>query len=213
MRKRVFGAVVAAAMIATSAAPTEAQMWGFPDQAVPSSGGYVGATYGRGLNDASGQQDAVGAIAAFAGGSVSFMGGIGMMLADVGDNEPTIGASLGIDLMQGASSTIGVQAGLGWASFGGGTIDITALRFPIGVSVKGSFESPEAVITPWAMPRINISRLSSSGASATETDFGASGGVTFEFGGGFGLHALLDVLFSDDAIVSFGAGGQYHIGM
>jgi hypothetical protein len=200
-------------MIAASAGPAEAQMWGFPDQAVPSSGSFIGATYGRGLNDASGKQDAVGAIAAFAGASVSFMGGIGMILADVGDNEPTIGASLGVDLMQGASSTIGVQAGLGWMSFAGITDDITTLRFPIGVSVKGSFESPEAVITPWAMPRLNIMRASSGGASNTETDFGASGGVMFEFGGGFGLHALLDVLFASQTAVSFGAGGQYHIGM
>jgi len=210
MRNVAYPALAGAVLMLAGAAPAQGQMWFVPDYALPSAtDGQLrsfGATYARGLNDASGQFDAIGIVGASANGTISLMGSAGMVLTE-GDDEFTGGFSIGADVMQGETATIGIQGGIGWMSPG----ETTWLRFPIGVSVKGSFESPEAVITPWAMPRLNIARLSGGGESQTETDFGASGGVDFRFNGGFGAHAAIDGWFGDgDTAWLFGAGVSYY---
>jgi hypothetical protein len=193
-------------------APISAQMWFFPDYALPSAAGapstWVAGTYGRGLNDDSGKIDGFGLVVGRAGETVSFLGGVGQGRSE-GDSETTLGGAIGFDFARGESLTVGAQGGIGWF----GTDGFDAFRIPIGVSFKGRIESPSATIAPWAMPRLNIRYFTSDSDSQTETDLGASGGVSFTFPGGFGIHTALDVLFADESEpVSFGIGAHYVIG-
>jgi hypothetical protein len=193
-------------------APASAQMWFFPDYAVPSAAGapstWIAGTYGRGLNDASGEIDGFGLVAGRSGESVSFLGGIGQG-REGGDSETTLGAAVAYDFAKGESLNVAVQGGIGWFS----SESFDAFRFPVGVAFKGSVQNQTATITPWAMPRLNITRLSFDGESETETDLGASGGVSFTFPGGFGIHTALDILFAnEEEPITFGIGGHYVLG-
>jgi hypothetical protein len=198
------------------AAPLTAQMWFFPDYAVPSAGDapstWLAGSYGRGLNDDSGEIDGFGFMAGRAGETVSFMGGVGQGRSD-GESETTLGGSVAFDFAKGESLTVGVQGGVGW--FGAESFD--AFRFPLGIAFKGRVESPSATIIPWGMPRLNLQHFRSDGESETETDLGASAGVSFTFSGGFGVHTALDVLFvANDSgnrePITFGIGAHYVIG-
>lgn len=187
-------------------------MWNFPDYAVPSAvdgpSTFIAATYGRGLNQRSGEQDAFGGVVGRTGEQVSFLGGIGLVSGAL-DDDLTLGGAVGVDVMQGESATFTVQGGIGWMSPG----DFTLLRFPIGFAIKGLVETTEAQIVPWAMPRLDIRRVSLNDASDTETDLGASAGVSFTFPGGFGVHTALDVVLADGGDPwLFGIGGHYVIG-
>ena len=212
--KKLWVGTAVIATLATSA-PVEAQMWFFPDYALPSSNGtpatWIAATYGRGLNDSSGKTDAFGGAIGRTTEKLSFIGAVGSASGG-GDSELTVGGGIGVDLLQRENSTVSIQGGIGWFSTEIFSEDVTALRFPIGVAWKGSFQSPEALIAPWIMPRLNIARLSGGGESETETDFGASGGVAFTLPNGFGVHTALDVLVSDSELWYFGIGAHYLIG-
>ena len=202
--------------LALAPAAAAGQMWFFPDYAIPSASGapatWVAGTYGRGLNDDSGKTDAYGLVIGRTGDKVSFLGGVGQGRQG-GEGELTLGGAVGLDVMQGESTTVSVQGGLGWFSSEIGTETLTALRFPIGVAVKGMFQTSEASIAPWIMPRVNIARLSGGGDSQTNTDLGASGGVSFTFPGGFGVHTALDFLLADEREpITFGMGAHYLIG-
>lgn len=211
MRHRTVGFTIGCCLLLVSALPASAQLWEFPDYAVPSANmgpsTFIAGTYGRGLNDASGKLDAYGAIFGKTGESASFMGGLGMVTTP-GDDEITVGGAVGIDLVKGESATVAFNGGIGWMSPG----DATFLRFPLGIAIKGFAQSPEAAIAPWVMPRINITRVSFAGNSATETDLGASAGVAFTFPNGFGVHTALDVLFANSEVWLFGIGGHYIMG-
>lgn len=213
MKKQALGLLAGLALLLVTALPASAQLWFFPDYAVPSAidgpSTWIAGSYGRGLNDASGKLDAIGAFAGRTGESASFMGGLAIVTGGASD-EITAGGSIGFDIMQGESATIGLQGGFGWMSPDGGTL----LRFPIGVAIKGAAQSPEALIVPWIMPRLNITRVSSDlFGSDTETDFGASAGVSFTFNGGFGVHTALDILLGTGAESwLFGMGGHYILG-
>lgn len=197
--------------LAAVAVPAEAQLWFFPDYAVPSAYGmpatFVAGTYGRGLNDASGKVDAYGAVVGRSGLGNRFtvLGGAGMVDGG-GDSEYTFGGAVGVDVLPaGGSAQVTVQAGIGYMS-----IDpVTFTRFPIGVALKTQIEGPTANVTPWIMPRINISRVSSGGTSASETDFGGSAGFAVTLPGGFGVHTALDLLAADENAWTLGVGLHY----
>jgi hypothetical protein len=198
-----------------TAAPVGAQMWFFPDYALPSANGapstWLAATYGRGLNDASGKTDAFGGAVGRTTEKASFMGAVGQARSD-GEGELTVGGSVGFDVMQRENSVVSVQGGIGWFSSDLVSETLTALRFPIGVAWKGAFQSPEAMITPWIMPKVNIARLSAGDTSETETDFGAAGGASFTFPNGFGIHTAVDVLLANSTMWYFGIGAHYVLG-
>lgn len=212
MQQRVVGFALGFCFLLIAAVPASAQLWFFPDYAVPSATSgpstFVAGTYGLGLNDASGKLDAFGAVVGRSGESASFMGGLGLVTGG-GDDEITLGGAVGVDIVRGESVTLAVNGGLGY--FGPG--DSSFWRFPIGIAIKGFAQSPEAAIAPWIMPRLNIVRGSVGGFSSTNTDLGASAGVGFTFPSGFGVHTALDVVFSDpDQVWQFGVGGHYTIG-
>lgn len=215
MKRAVTALGVATALLIAVAPALEAQSFFFPDYALPSMAdqptGFLAASYGRGLNDASGKVDAYGV--AYGRSMESFSFALNMGAADLVDTEITAGGSIAVDVMQGESATISLQGGVGWISFDVLTTSTTSLRFPIGVAIKGAVESPEARITPWVMPRLNVARTSAGGASTTSTDFGASGGVGFTFASGFGVHTALDVLVRDGGQPwTFMMGAHYVLG-
>lgn len=215
--KRGLTAVILGATLLT-AAPAAGQMWFFPDYAVPSMTGqpttWVSGSYGRGLNDDSGKTDGFAAAIGRTGESASFMGGIGLVTGD-GEDEVTLGAAVGVDVMQGEGYSLSVQGGFGWISFDILGETVTSLRFPVGLALKGdvSQENSTTRITPWVMPRLNIARISGFGESETETDLGLSGGVTFTFENGFGIHTALDYLSASGGDpIFFGIGVHYLLG-
>ena len=211
MQHRAQGFVLALGLLSFTALPASAQMWGFPDYAVPSANAgpstFLAATYGRGLNDASGKLDAIGGVVGRTGEVISFLGGLGLVSGGA-DDEITVGGAIGADVVNGESATLALHGGVGWMEAG----STTMWRFPIGVALKGYVESPEAAIMPWVMPKLDISRSSNDFFQNTVTDFGASGGVAFNFASGFGLHTALDIVFRDDTVWTFGAGAHYVLG-
>lgn len=211
MQHRANAFVLALGLLSLTALPTSAQMIGFPDYAVPSATNgpatFLAGSYGRGLNDASGKLDAFGAVIGRTGELVGFMGGVGMVSGG-GEDEITVGGALGVDVVNGESANVALHGGVGWMEAG----STTMWRFPLGVAVKGHVESPEAIISPWILPKLNISRVSNDFFQDTETDFGTSFGVAFGFAGGFGVHTALDVVFADDQAWTFGMGGHYTLG-
>ncbi len=192
-----------------------AQAWYFPDFALPSSSGepatWIAGTYGRGLNDYSGKVDAFGAAIGRTAERVTFMGAFGYL--SEGDGEYTAGASMGVDLNTGEGPRLSAQAGVGWMDFDFLDETVTLWRIPVGLAVKGSLESDKATVMPWVMPRLNISHATGAGDSDTETDFGASGGVSVTMANGFGVHGALDALFGDSHTAwLLGLGVHYVLG-
>ena len=189
------------------AAPAGAQLTNIPGpvQTFGAPATDITGWWGTGLNDESGKNNGFGAFVNRSGEQLSFGGGAGVVSAN-GETEFGAAANVGFALVQGASATVGLQGGIGWFSPG----DLTFLTFPLGVSVSGSVDSGEATIEPWVMPRLNIARLSSSGVSTTSTDFAASGGLNFSFGGAFGAGVAIDAVFADGATpILFGINGSY----
>jgi hypothetical protein len=198
------------------AAPSlvSAQLFGIPNYASPSAFGtpstFLAATYGRGLNDASGKLDAYAAAIGRSGLGNRFtvVGGFGMV--DAAESEWTFGGSVSADLLQPASATqVSVQGGVGYMGIDalGGTL--TTLNFPIGVALKYNIPGPTATVTPWVMPRANIMRMSLGGNSSTETDFGASAGFGLTLPNGFGAHSAIDLLAADQNSWTVGVGIHY----
>jgi hypothetical protein len=202
--------------LAAVAVPVEAQLWFFPDYAAPSAYGmpasFVAATYGRGMNDASGKLDAYGAVVGRSGLGDRFtvMAGLGMI--DDVDSEWTFGGAVSADLLSGGGNAqVSIQGGIGYLGIDVGGETLSSMRFPIGVALKTRMEGPTATVTPWVMPRLNISRISFMGESESETDFGASGGFSVTLPGGFGVHTALDLLAANSNIWQLGVGVHYLI--
>ena len=196
--KRSLVLTLGLAMLA--AVPVQAQLTNFPVYAAPSGGPatYLGLTYGRGMNDASGKLDAYGAFVGRSGvgGRASIFAGLGMLDIDP-ESEWTFGGGVGVDVLPaGGSAQVSIQGGVGYFSPGTATL----LTFPIGVALKGNIEGPTATVAPWVMPRLHISRVSN-GTSATETDFGVSGGFAVTLPSGFGIHTALDLTAVDPSNV------------
>ena len=102
--------------------------------------------------------------------------------------------------------TVTLQGGAGYAK----QDDVSFYRFPLGLGFGLTIPNPALAIKPWLAPRLDVSRVSAPLGSNTETNFGISGGVEFNFLSGFGLHASYDRVFGevDDPSV-FAAGLHY----
>lgn len=187
------------------AVPAAAQLWFFPDYAVPSNSGlpqtFIAGTYARGLNDASRKTDGFAAMAGVSTGVVSFMGGLGVISGI--DDEVTLGGAIGVDLIKapGAPVQLTLQAGVGWIDLD----PVTFWRFPIGLALKAQ----GGPVTPWIMPRLNIVHDSGGGIGSTNTELGVSGGIAITGEGGFGIHAALDYLDVGDGPRMLGVGLHY----
>jgi hypothetical protein len=137
---------------------------------------------------------------------------------DGGDSDISLGATLNYRVFGGPLVPLAVtlQAGAGWIKAEGADIlvlpppDVTTWHFPIGVGFTLTIPNPVLAIRPWLAPRLDIVRSSVGGNSETDTNFGLSGGLEFNFLNGFGLHAAYDAVFADGARPGvFGVGAHY----
>jgi hypothetical protein len=113
------------------------------------------------------------------------------------DNEAAFAGAVAYHLPVGADGPVdlSIQTGIGWVNPG-----VSVLNFPVGVVISGSTEAGSMMVTPWVMPRVQFTRVGGT-ASSTETDFGASGGVTIASEGGVALGLTLDWLLQPDILV------------
>ncbi len=83
-------------------------------------------------------------------------------------------------------------------------------HFPIGVGFSARIPTTVIGVKPWIAPRVDISRVSGTGASATDTNFGFSAGIELNLLSGLGFHAAYDYVKADGAKPStFGIGVHY----
>ena len=123
----------------------------------------------------------------------------------------TVGATGNYKLLGGPlipfSATL--QGGIGYGKEGSGLGSSKLWRFPIGLGIGITIPNPALAIKPWIAPRIDITRVSVQGGSSdTDSNFGVSAGVEFNFLTGFGVHAAYDRVFAngdDPGIFAIGA--------
>jgi len=129
------------------------------------------------------------------------------------DSELSVGASLNYKVF-GAPLTplsITLQGGVGYSKPEGGFLpdeEVDEFRFPVGVGMALTIPNPSLTIKPWIAPRVDIVKVSGSGLSETESNFGLGGGVELNLLNGFGLQAAYDRVFldgSDPSVFGFGA--------
>jgi len=215
MRHTIRTAMVGLGLLIASTTAVEAQLVNMPTRALPSSFGNpsssVAAFYGRGLNDASGKQNAYGLAYARTGLGDRVNVGISGAMVDLDpDSKFTFGGNVGVDLLGGDASTqISLQGGVGYLSLAD---QVSTTNVPVGVAVRGRVEGG-ATLGWWFMPRLNYTRASVLGLTGSATDLGASAGLDVTTSSGFGVNAALDLLASDpDAVWLFGIGAHYVIG-
>jgi hypothetical protein len=133
-----------------------------------------------------------------------------------GDADLSVGATLNYRVFGGPLVPLSVtlQGGVGYAKPDEGILptddDVSQWHFPIGVGFALTIPNPVLAIRPWLAPRVDIVRNSVAGGSETDTNFGLSGGLEFNFLNGFGLHAAYDAVFADNATPGvFGLGAHY----
>jgi hypothetical protein len=212
--RRILGLALGLA-VAMTAQPVDAQLFNMPNYGSPSGtpATWLSANYGRGLNDASGKQDAYGIAVGRRGiGNRATVSAGVAMIDSQPDSEWTFGGTVGVALLPaGGSAQVSVQGGIGYLSVDVGTESATSLHFPIGVSLRTTIEGPTATVAPWIMPRLSVVRYSLGSVSDTSSDFGVSGGFSVTLPSGFGVHTALDLLAADDSAWLLGVGLHYLI--
>ena len=201
--KRFFGviAVLALAMGLTAEA-TSAQLAGNPVYAInPGVGVTLNGDFGKGLNDASGKGNFMGARVVLGVPMVSFWVGLGqydsydpdpaLQAAAIFDKEITLGGGAAINLIKAPLLPVALTLQVGGATVGCGA-DCSNLNVVAGPALKINIPTPGVGIEPWIMPRVHMTRISSGGESTTQTGFGASGGLNINLPMGLGIHAVVD---------------------
>jgi hypothetical protein len=106
-----------------------------------------GGTYARGLNAASGERGATGAAAGMVANPVTILGGVGLLEGE-GTDQITLGAGVSADIAPlGVSGRLAVQTGVGWLQSQEFGDDLSFLRFPVGIAVKGRIEGATSALT------------------------------------------------------------------
>ena len=152
---------IAALLVAT---PAMGQLLNHPVQALPAGDAagttFVAAQSARGLNDNSGKQNSFAAGVGRAMEKVSFMGMAGYVASDT--DQLTLGANMAVHLLSDDSTPVQVslQGGFGWASLDVLTESLSIMSFPIGLAIQGRPSGNATTVTPWLMPRLDISRAS-----------------------------------------------------
>jgi hypothetical protein len=215
MKQAVLGAVIAAAVLAGGAASVEAQVRGIPvyNPGVPRGIGLYG--------DVGFPNDKAGGGTAYAVTGRAGFGPLGAtaMLSTYNPDGPTdsdvsVGATLNYRVFGGPLVPLAVtlQGGIGYAKPETlPDLDLTELRFPVGVGFALTIPNPVLAIKPWLAPRLDIVRRSADGLDGeTDSEFGLSGGIELNTLGGFGLHATYDAIFADGGTPGvFGLGAHY----
>jgi hypothetical protein len=117
-----------------------------------------------------------------------------------GDNVWSAGATANLKLIGGPLIPLSVtlQGGAGYTKASldclplGSCAEPTEWRFPIGLGIGLNIPNPALAIRPWIAPRVDVVRVSSTGVTTTDANFGISGGVEFNLLTGLGLHVAYD---------------------
>ncbi|HZM28789.1 MAG TPA: hypothetical protein VFB89_15680 [Gemmatimonadales bacterium] len=108
-----------------------------------------------------------------------------------------------------------VQGGVGYGRVGPDSTGVKTWHFPIGLGLALTIPNPALAIKPWIAPRIDITETSvNDGPSDTDSNFGMSAGIEFNFLNGFGLQTAYDRVFvngDDPGIFSVGAHYAFRI--
>ena len=215
MKRSIVSAVAVLGLLIASSSAVEAQLTNFPVYAVPSANGapssFLSASFGRGLNDWSGKQNAFGLAYGRTGigDRIGVTIGAAMVNYDP-DAKYTFGGNVGVDMLGAdADVQIGVQGGIGYISLAD---EVSTLSVPIGVAVKGTEAGDSANFGWWFMPRLQYTRASVLGFTGSDTDFGASAGGSVSLPSGFGIHAAVDLLAAGENVWHGGIGVHYIIG-
>jgi hypothetical protein len=201
--------------LAGTAFPAAAQVRGIPvyNSGVPRGIGVYGDV--GFANDEAGGGTGYGVTGKAGFGPLGAAAQISTSKPDGGDSDISLGGSLNYRLFGGPLVPLAVtlQAGAGYVKVDGaldGPPDVTTWHFPIGVGFTLTIPNPVLAIKPWLAPRVDIVRTSAGNQSDTNTNFGLSGGLEFNFLNGFGLHAAYDAVFADGATPgTFGLGAHY----
>lgn len=217
MKQFVLGALMAAALVVSGSASAGAQVRGIPvyNAGIPRGVGVFG--------DVGFPNDEAGGGTAYAVTGRAGFGPLGAtaMLSTYnpdgpGDSDLSVGATLNYRLFGGPLVPLAVtlQGGIGYAKPDAGALpdlDVTQLRFPLGVGFALTIPNPVLAIKPWLAPRLDIVRTSGDGFDAeTDSEFGLSGGLELNTLSGFGIHASYDAIFSEGGTPGvFGVGAHY----
>lgn len=202
-------AIAAALLMGLGAAPgASAQVLGLPvnNSGVPTGLGLYG--------DVAFPNNAAGDGTTFAASARLGISKIGVTatLASFNPGGPdntltTVGGSFNYKLLGGPlipfSATL--QGGVGYGKEAG---DVKIWHFPIGLGLAITIPNPALAIKPWIAPRIDFTRTSTATGWDSDSNFGVSTGVEFNFLSGLGLHASYDRVFvngSDPGIFAVGA--------
>lgn len=119
----------------------------------------------------------------------------------------TVGGTFNYKLLGGPlipfSATL--QGGVGYGKEAGG---VKLWHFPIGLGFAITIPNPALAIKPWIAPRIDLTRTSTATGWDSDSNFGVSTGVEFNFLSGLGFQASYDRVFvsgSDPGIFAVGA--------
>jgi len=193
--KRFVGsiAVIALAMGLVAESAT-AQLAGNPVYAInPGVGVTLNADFGRGLNDESGKTNYFGGRVVLGVPMVSFWvgGGVWDPRTPLADKETALGGGAAINLIKAPLLPVALTLQVGGSTLSCGE-ECSDLHLVAGPALRINVPTPGVGIEPWIMPRVHMTRFSLMGESATQTGFGASGGININLPMGLGFHAAVD---------------------
>jgi hypothetical protein len=134
------------------------------------------------------------------------------------ESDVAVGATLNYRVFGGPLVPLAVtlQAGVGYSKPeqllpDDGILELSEVRFPVGVGFALTIPNPVLAIKPWLAPRLDIVRTSvEDGDAETDSEFGLSGGLELNTLSGLGLHATYDAIFADGGTPGvFGIGAHY----
>jgi hypothetical protein len=209
MKRFIGGIAVVALATGLVADAASAQLTGNPVYAInPGVGVTLNGDFGRGLNNESGKTNYFGGRVVLGVPMLSFWVGGGLWDSRIvgADKEVTLGGGAAINLIKAPVLPVALSLQMGAGTMSCGT-DCSTLDVVVGPALRINVPTPGVGIEPWIMPRVHVMRASVMGYSATETGFGASGGININSPMGLGFHAVLDMLAIGDPSVTPLKGG------
>lgn len=201
MRRALAGAGFAGVMLAT-ALPAVAQVRGLP---VYNSGVARGIGIAADVgfpNDDAGKGLGYGVTGSAGMGLLGVTATVAAFNPDgPGGSETTLGATANMRMFGGPLVPLSVtlQGGVGYLKADAAGSQVTDWHFPVGVGFALTIPNPALAIKPWLAPRIDIVRQSVEtdgpvgiSETDTETNFGLSAGIDFNFLNGLGVRAAYD---------------------
>jgi hypothetical protein len=140
--------------------------------------------------DALGGGTAYGATALAGLGPLDLTASIAVHDRSASSSITSYGGAVGVQVVGGPVTPLSLtmQAGYGyWKTNGTGVSHV-----PLGLGIALAIPIPGIAISPWLMPRADLTIASAGGASSTDTRFAISGGIDVTLLNGLGVRASYD---------------------